>query len=252
MRWGESPFGPQLRKMNDNPRKILVIGTGRSGTNHFARVCNGLGMEVGHEEMKPDGISSWCLVSDLSWSPYGPARSELDLSEFATGHQLRHPVKTIPSLMTMNKSSWRFISEDASGRVPASWWRRAPFRAKAMWHWLDWNQRAEQMADMHWTLKSASGMGPALAAQLNRPALESAWADGWAASDRPTNDANSRISGWNRLWTTSPTVAVRRWLHAKGRIAATEEALHKADAALAKDVLQYWETFDSKWGSGAE
>ena len=209
-------------------------------------------MAVGHEELQTDGISSWCLVSDLPWSPYGPTRADLNLAEFAIGHQLRHPIKTVPSLMTMNKSSWRFISEDAEGRVDARWWNRAPLRVKAMWHWLDWNQRAENMAGMHWTLASASGMGPTLANRLNRPEFEHQWAEAWAQSNRPTNDARSRISGLNRLWTTSPPVAVRRWLHAKGRIAATKEALMQADAALAKDVLQYWEEFDAKWGSVAQ
>ena len=72
-------------------------------------------------------------------------------------------MKTIPSLMTLNKKSWAFIQDDAKGRIPMKWWNKAPLRVKAMWHWLDWNQRAEEMAEIHWTLDSATELGTILA-----------------------------------------------------------------------------------------
>ena len=216
----------------------MLIGTGRSGTQHFATVCQGLGIDVGHEALGEHGISSWCLVSDLPYAPYGPARQDLVESGFIVCHQLRDPVKTIPSLMTMNKSSWAFIREDAAQRVSIKWWDKAPLRVRAMWHWLDWNRRAEQMASMHWTLKQAARIGPRLSTEFHWSDAASQWHTHW--TDSRSNDAKSRISGIERLWTTSPPVAVRRWLHAMGRIPATEAALFKADSALAMDIMSYW------------
>ena len=223
----------------------MLVGTGRSGTQHFATVCQGLGIDVGHEALGKHGISSWCLVSDLPYAPYGPARQDLVESEFIVAHQLRHPVKTIPSLMTMNKSSWAFIREDAADRVSMQWWDKAPLRVRAMWHWLDWNQRAEHMATMHWTLEQAEGIGPQLATTFQWPKAALQWQAHW--TDSRSNDARSRISGVERLWTTSPPVALRRWLHAMGRIPATEAALLEADRSLAMDVLSYWDSYSSRY-----
>ncbi len=219
----------------------MLIGTGRSGTQHFATVCQGLGVDVAHEALGKHGIFSWCLVSDLPYAPYGPSRQDLVESRFLVGHQLRNPVKTIPSLMTMNKSSWAFIREDAAQRVSMRWWDKAPLRVRAMWHWLDWNQRAEQLATMHWTLEQAALIGPQLAAEFHWSGTASQWHSKW--TDSRSNDAKSRISGIERLWTTSPPVAVRRWLHATGRIPATEAALFKADSALAMDIMSFWESY---------
>lgn len=235
--------------MEDNPTKILVVGTGRSGTNHFASVCQNLDLDVGHEELKSNGISSWCLVSEHSEAPYGPSLSELNPEEFIIGHQLRNPVKAIPSLMTINKESWSFIRKDAHGRIPMKWWNKAPLRVKAMWHWLDWNQRAEQMAELHWTLETAADLGSILAESLNRPELEEKWEEEWTSGDFRTNDAQSRIKGMKRILRTSPSVAYRRWLHAKGHYPATEEALFEADPTLARDILQFWREFVKNLGS---
>ena len=229
--------------VEDNPTKILVVGTGRSGTNHFASVCQNLNVDVGHEEMKSEGISSWCLVSDQPEAPYGPSLQELNSNEFVIGHQLRNPMKTIPSLMTINKESWAFIQDDAKGRIPMKWWNRAPLRVKAMWHWLDWNQRAEEMAEIHWTLDSASELGTILADALDRPELAEKWEAEWTSENVHTNDAQSRISGLHRIWGTSPIVAYRRWRHARGHYPATEEALFEADPTLARDIMQFWREF---------
>jgi len=233
-----------------NRDKLIIVGTGRSGTNHFAKVCQDLGLDVGHEEWHPGGISSWCLVSDLPTSPYGPARSDLPVDECAIGHQLRDPVKTIPSLMTMNKSSWAFITADARSRSEMAWWNKAPLRVKAMWHWLDWNQRADRMSDLHWTLDTAADMGPGLAEALGMEELAGQWKPHWDAARSPTNNAQSRITGFRRLLNTSPPVAYRRWLHANGRLPATEEALFDADAKLAQDVMDFWQDYRNRLASG--
>lgn len=226
--------------------KLLVVATGRSGTHHFASVAQSLGFKIGHETLGEDGISSWCLVAETASAPYGPGRLELNVDEFVIGHQLRNPVKTIPSLVTINKTSWSFITKDAEGRVSKSWWTRAPIEVKAMWHWLDWNQRADQMADLHWTLDQADQVGPELARTLNQPELAGRWASEWNGFKSPQNDARSRKPTWRNLLRTSPQVAYRRWRHAQGSFPATEEALFAADAHLAQDVMDFWREFQSR------
>jgi hypothetical protein len=113
--------------MNIRP-KICVFGTGRSGTGHFTGVASDLGMNIGHETQGRDGISSWCLVSDLPRSPFGPSRREVDWDEHLACLQLRNPLQTIPSLETINQSSWAFILEDGQRRLNMGWWRKAPHR----------------------------------------------------------------------------------------------------------------------------
>lgn len=224
----------------------MVVGTGRSGTHHFSAVSQGLGLEVGHEELKVDGISSWCLVSDQPVSPYGPAMEDLPVEEYVIGHQLRNPIKTIPSLMTINKRSWKFIKEDAKPRTAQWWWRKAPLKVKAMWHWLDWNQRAEQMADLHWTLGQADQIGSALADALDLPELEQNWGEAWHANDKASNSAKDRIPSLRNFFKTSPSVAYRRFQHAMHWLPATEEALYEADPVLAKDIMDFWAEFKDR------
>lgn len=227
-------------------KKIVLVSTGRSGTKHFATVSKKLGFQVGHEEWLADGISSWCLVSKLPYSPWGPSWKELPLSEFVICHQLRNPVTSIPSLMTMNTASWSFIREDAGERISNAWWRSASPRQRAMWHWLDWNQRAKDMASVHWTLDAAAQIGPDLNETLGWKAVKDQWADQWMDRGH-TNNAKSRIPKRERLWIKDPRLAIRRWRHALGKIQATEEALFDADRALAKDILEFWSSFQSQY-----
>ena len=224
----------------------MVVGTGRSGTNHLSAVLQDLGLDIGHEELGNHGISSWCLVSELETSPYGPSRKELNTEDYVIGHQLRNPIKTIPSLMTINKKSWDFIHEDATKRLAPGWWKRAPIRVKAMWHWLDWNHRAEKMADVHWTLHQASEIGCKLAKALKEPRLEDIWQEAWHSVEAPQNNAMSRVTSFSRMLKTSPPVAIRRIRHAMKWMPATEEALFEADPNLAKDIMDYWNDFQAR------
>ena len=130
-------------------------------------------MNIGHETQGRDGISSWCLVSDLPRSPFGPSRREVDWDEHLACLQLRNPLQTIPSLETINQSSWAFILEDGQRRLNMGWWRKASIRKRAMWHWLDWNQRAFEQSEVHWTLQDAADIGPSLAKGTGRTSLTS-------------------------------------------------------------------------------
>lgn len=224
----------------------MVVGTGRSGTNHLSSVLNDLGIDVAHEALGKDGISSWCLVSSLEQAPYGPALTDINAEEYVVGHQLRNPIKTVPSLMTINKKSWAFIREDAKERTAPWWWNRAPIRVKAMWHWLDWNQRADEMAEVHWTLDQAPQIGPTLAEAMEEPKLEEVWKDAWNSFESPENSAITRVTSFSRMLKTSPAVAIQRVRHAMKWTPVTEEALFDADPILAADMMSYWHEFKKR------
>ena len=115
-----------------------------------------------------------------------------------------------------------------------------------MWHWLDWNRRAEDMADVHWTLEDASKIGPDLNEALGWTSIEDQWEAQWLDRGQ-TNNAKSRIPKRERLWFKEPRLAIRRWRHALGKIPATEQALFDADQALAADILNFWSSFQSRY-----
>jgi len=51
-------------------RPLLVVGHPRCGTGYTASLCRQLGLDVGHEKLGADGISSWMFAVDAEWNPY--------------------------------------------------------------------------------------------------------------------------------------------------------------------------------------
>lgn len=51
-------------------RSLLVVGHPRCGTGFAANVCGQLGLDVGHERLGADGISSWMFAVDADDNPY--------------------------------------------------------------------------------------------------------------------------------------------------------------------------------------
>jgi len=51
-------------------RHLLVVGHPRCGTGYAADLCGQLGLDVGHEKLGKDGISSWMFAVDAEDNPY--------------------------------------------------------------------------------------------------------------------------------------------------------------------------------------
>ncbi len=51
-------------------RALLVVGHPRCGTGYAANLCGQLGLDVGHERLGADGISSWMFAVDADENPY--------------------------------------------------------------------------------------------------------------------------------------------------------------------------------------
>lgn len=118
------------------PKKILVTGCGRSGTQFTWKILNSLGIEVGHEKMERNGTVDWTAVS---WEPQRLNQFDLIL------HQVRHPLKVISSWHTVEEShpsgkwAWGFLYNTLS--IPPE----MSLLEKLMIYWLHWNLRAEEI-----------------------------------------------------------------------------------------------------------
>lgn len=118
---------------------ILVIGCPRSGTCFASALFKEHGFDVGHEAWGRDGISCWQLAgNDDFWSRFNQCPAEIQCAHAAV-HQVRHPLKVIPSLFTIAEVSYDILNA------------KMPFVTKhplhrAMLVWLHWNRLAQKRA----------------------------------------------------------------------------------------------------------
>ena len=123
--------------------RVLITGCGRSGTKYIAGVLQGLGLDVPHEDLGADGAAVWTMVVDSVTAPSGVGRRGLRFGTII--HQVRHPLRVIPSVTTFKRRSWAFIEQHID--CPAS----DPPLIRAAKYWALWNERAERLAE--WTYR---------------------------------------------------------------------------------------------------
>jgi hypothetical protein len=126
-------------------KRVLITGCGRSGTKYVAALLRHLGLDVGHETMGKDGVANWCMAVDCEDSPWGGGRRGITFK--TTLHQIRHPLKVIPSLITADERSWRFIER----YVPC--YMHEPILLRATKYWYYWNLEAERTAEWHYRVE---------------------------------------------------------------------------------------------------
>jgi hypothetical protein len=97
-------------------KKYVILGCPRSGTGYASMLFKYNNIQVNHEILGSDGISSWCLFPSLPDSKlYGPSLNEvinefnMDSIEFI--HLHRHPLNVISSLQTISNTSWNYINK---------------------------------------------------------------------------------------------------------------------------------------------
>jgi hypothetical protein len=213
-------------------KKIAVIGTGRSGTNFFAAVLSELGKDVLHEKFGEEGIASWCLVPDCDKAVYGPGGNMIS-PEFIVGHQLRDPLKTIGSLTTFNKASWKFITSNTHTAMPRKIMHRA------MTHWLDWNVRAGEKAEFTWWLEDLKTQPPAILDALGWGVSNVLWDEAYTRARHGQNTGSDRSSNSMFNSKVGPITQWRRYKHTNRTTPVSWEELRKIDSALADDILQF-------------
>ena len=211
--------------------KIAVTGTGRSGTNFFAAVLSELGKDVKHEAMGADGIASWCIVPNVKDAVYGPGGDCIS-NDFVVGHQVRNPLKTIGSLTTFNKSSWRYITEN-SRSLPRKIMHRA------MVHWLDWNQRAGDMSSHTWKLEDLEKAPPEILKTLGWEVSKTQWTEASKRAKHGANTGASRASNAFFNPKVGPITQWRRLIYNNRKQLVTWEELRKIDSGLTVEIQDY-------------
>ncbi len=123
--------------------RVLITGCGRSGTRYAAKLLAGLRLNVRHEEFGSDGAASWCMAVDADAVPWGSGRRGCRFTTVL--HQVRHPLRVIPSLTTFSGPSWDFIARHID--CPPS----DPAIVRGAKYWFYWNRLAERYAQ--WTYR---------------------------------------------------------------------------------------------------
>lgn len=117
---------------------IAITGCGRSGTKYISELFQKLGIDVTHEKLGKDGISSWCLVPHTQLKCFGPSYKDIEYRNIPLVHQIREPLSSISSMITMQDASWKFIRLF----IPIS--QQDSKLKMCMKYWYYWNLMARQ------------------------------------------------------------------------------------------------------------
>jgi hypothetical protein len=159
---------------------VLVTGCPRSGTRYITLVLRRLGLDVGHERIGRDGVSSWALAVDAERTPWGPSWGDVQFDTVL--HQVRHPLDVIDSVETLKPTSWEFVSR----HVPLA--PRESFPVRGALLWCHWNRAAERRATLTYRVEAIGEALPLICEALDVPH------DPGAATQIPT-DVNTRKLG---------------------------------------------------------
>ena len=91
------PKLPDIEKFkpDDGRIKVLVTGCGRSGTQYMTKALRTMGLRVGHERFREDGIVSWYLAEDSRVKLF---KDIIGKNPICYIHLVRHPLKVINSM----------------------------------------------------------------------------------------------------------------------------------------------------------
>lgn len=129
--------------------KFIIIGCPRSGTGYASKFFN-----IGHERINDNGISSWCLVKNPPL--YGPSLEEIQnkFPQVPIYHQIRNPVDTISSFLSMSENAWRYFTTQLELNPNTSKLK------KGMQIYYKWNQLAKNIADFTYCLEEIETVFP--------------------------------------------------------------------------------------------
>ncbi len=90
---------------------LLLTGCPRSGTGHATQVFQAQGLDIGHERLGADGVSSWQFAVHDDRYPWHKAGERRDQHDFAVIlHQVRDPLAVLASMQVLRQPDWTFIS----------------------------------------------------------------------------------------------------------------------------------------------
>jgi hypothetical protein len=124
--------------------QIVITGCPRSGTKFISLLLRAHGLDVPHEYWGSDGIVAGMLAGDPTLKHF--------VSRITVIHQVRHPLKTIASLTTIQEVGWQFMSRRLGNlALPED----KVHRGMMIWH--DWNRLSEQHAARTYRVEGIEG-----------------------------------------------------------------------------------------------
>ena len=185
---------------------ILITGTPRSGTHYTAAVLQAIGLKLKHEKIDAQGTVSWRHIAEGTF--LDPERN-LSIETLDPGftiiiHQVRQPLKSISSMLTLRPCSWDFMSRQVAVDLGA----RLPVRA--MQAWLHWNNLIGERAQWRFRVEDYHSVFGELLAELG---LDPVPFPEVAHEKRDSRSGRYPMLGWEHL------------LHADAGLAAEVAAL---------------------------
>lgn len=170
IRGSANMYGVSKRRGKKIKKRLLVLGSGRSGTTFTAKALQVAGVNVTHEKVGQDGTVSHYFVVDSDWYPMAPWKGWVEKEKMHVGerrsdfefenvvHIVRDPRKVIPSMTKIFDSvTWEFYVRN--GFIPEG--LKKPV-LRAMHLWLNHNTAAAEQADLTFQLERYQHAWPAL------------------------------------------------------------------------------------------
>jgi len=128
------------------PKLLLIVGCGRSGTEYMADLLSRSKIRVRHERIGPEGTVSWPMTVN-SLSPWGPENKDTFTHCF---HQVRNPLHVITSwyvnLPNLQNDEWKFVRQHMPEINEDD-----PLIVQCAKYWYYWNLMSEFISE--WTYK---------------------------------------------------------------------------------------------------
>lgn len=211
-------------------RPILIVGCGRSGTQYTSKIFGVAGVDLGHELLGKDGMSSWLL--SIGKSDVRPPNSTrlgtigVTFDDFLNHykerpvilHQVRHPLKVISSFVKTRHFYWKYVCDN----VPELTMRDKGL-LRSMKYWLLWNQKAEKLAAYTYKVEDFFKHTAIIFGMIGRPYLVRHVEE----MKKVEKTVGHRVRGYERKY------ILRLWYD-----------LHKVDRCLCDDIM----TLAKKYG----
>ena len=127
---------------------VIVTGCPRSGTGYMSQYFQVLGLQVGHEKLRRNGMSYWLLADKRRFDAYNVKASRKgygDLRLAKKFHVTRHPLHMISSMLPRHESILR-------GYVP-DWDEYDTPLVRTAKFWVSWNEKIQYGMDIDLRLK---------------------------------------------------------------------------------------------------
>ena len=134
---------------------ILITGCPRSGTGYASQIFQAQGLDIGHERLGTDGVSSWLFAVEdhrYPWHPPGELRQNYGFEVIL--HQVRDPLRVLASMTVLRRPDWTFIGRHlALPKMPLE--RRIGF-------YLHWTELCDRQAHYRYRVEDIAVEWPRL------------------------------------------------------------------------------------------